>query len=287
MTNSKSLLSKDSTSGIGEANNDDVYSRLWKAIDTYDSAITFISGMLKIGTIAGPLSQVALTIVNETCEQALKTTAEILNEVQETRVAGKYKSVRAELAEQTSIDLNAGNALLPEEFVVFNLETTGLDHNSCEIIEIGAILVRREQVVSGNNEFASLQSLIFSTRPLPIQISRVTGITQETLDEHGVSLHDALEEFLNFVGKRRLVSYNAKFDMLFLNRALDKVGFKINNPVSCALKMARRAWPDRKGYKLEQLAHSVEAGHSHRAIADCIRAMVVYIAAVRKLHVVE
>lgn len=163
---------------------------------------------------------------------------------------------------------------LPDRFVVFDLETTGLDANKHEIIEIGAIRVSKESI---NHE--SFQTLVKANKKVPKRIIELTGISQEMLDRDGEPLDQALREFSEFVGDLRLVSFNAEFDMAFLNAALATCGHSnFGNPVSCALKMARRAWPNRKSYRLADIAKdgNLDASDSHRALGDCKRALAVY-----------
>lgn len=171
---------------------------------------------------------------------------------------------------------------LPERFVIFDLETTGLDATKHEIIEIGAIRVNRDSI---NHE--TFQALIKPTKKVPHKITELTGITQEMLDKDGNPIEETLQEFSTFVGDLRLVSFNAEFDMAFLNAASIKCGVKnFNNPVSCALKMARRAWPGRKSYRLADIAKdgNLDSKDTHRALGDCQRALTVYGAAAAVLR---
>lgn len=106
------------------------------------------------------------------------------------------------------------------------------------------------------------------------------------VDGDGEPLVDALKQFNEFIGDLRLVTFNAEFDMAFIRVAYQKEGLgKIYNPVSCALKMARQAWPGRKSYKLECLAADggFNDGKAHRTIEDAKRALIVYTAAVDRL----
>lgn len=173
-------------------------------------------------------------------------------------------------------------SVLPERFVVFDLETTGLNPETHEIIEIGAIRVNRD---SKNHD--SFQALIRPQRKIPKKVTEITGITQNLVEKDGESLEIALPQFLDFVGELPMVSFNAEFDMAFLKKAVNQtqVGTPIKNRVSCALKMARRAWPGRKSYRLADLAKdgSLSEDGTHRALGDCKRAMIVYAAAASKL----
>ena len=115
------------------------------------------------------------------------------------------------------------------------------------------------------------------TKKVPKKITEITGITQEMLEAKGESLADAIREFMTFVGNDRLVTFNAEFDMAFLHVATAQLGLpKLNNPVSCALKMARRAWPKRKSFRLSDLASDGQfsSGTAHRALEDARCALV-------------
>ena len=111
-------------------------------------------------------------------------------------------------------------------------------------------------------------------------------ITQEMVEAEGEALEKALREFFDFVGDLPLVSYNAEFDMAFIRAAAQRHSIPVRNNVSCALKMARRAWPDRSSYRLADLARdgNLKTSNAHRALADAERALVVYAAAAARLR---
>ena len=167
-------------------------------------------------------------------------------------------------------------SVLPEKFVVVDLETTGLDSSKHEIIEIGAVRVNRDSDVHD-----TFQVLVKPKRRISRKITEIASITQEMLENDGQSLDSAVSEFVAFIGDHRLVSFNAEFDMAFLHNAASQSGVAITNPTSCALKMARRAWPGRKSYRLVDLAK--DGGRSvtgaHRALHDCRLTITVYTSA--------
>jgi len=172
---------------------------------------------------------------------------------------------------------------LPVQFILFDLETTGLDPEKHEIIEIGAIRVNRD-----SDKHDTFQSLIKPNK-IPKKITEITGITQAIIDSDGELLEPTLREFSEFVGTLRLVSFNADFDMAFLRNAAARHSISFDNPVSCALKMSRRAWPGRKSYRLADLAKdgNLSEEGKHRALGDCQRALIVYTAAASKLGTVS
>jgi len=174
-------------------------------------------------------------------------------------------------------------SMLPEQFIVLDLETTGLDSSKHEIIEIGAVKVNRN-----SNNHATFQALIKPSKKIPENITQITGITQDMIDKDGENLESVLKEFIDFIGDLRLVAYNAEFDMGFLKEATKNYGLKINNSSSCALKMARRAWPGLKSYKLADLAKigGLSTKGTHRTLKDCELTMIVYTSAASKLKTV-
>ncbi len=173
----------------------------------------------------------------------------------------------------------ASPVLLPQSFVVFDLETTGLHASKHEIIEIGAV---RVDAAAGTEEH--FQMLVKPRKKIPKKIRELTGITQQMVDRDGVALEKAMAEFTAFIEDLPLVAFNAEFDMAFLNRASGGV----NNRSICALEMSRRAWPGLNSYKLVALskARNLAMDDNHRALGDSRRTLVVYRDAVAALGAV-
>ena len=182
----------------------------------------------------------------------------------------KAKSRKKPGAKKTGLEV------LPLVFVVLDLETTGLSPYSHEIIEIGAIRAKRD-----SNDHEAFHALVKPKRKIPKKITRLTGITQEMVDTQGCELEEAIKDFVSFIGDNPLVTYNAPFDMGFLQNAAKQFDLIIPNETSCALRMARRAWPGRTSYKLADLARdgNLSDEGTHRALGDCERALTIYCAA--------
>jgi DNA polymerase-3 subunit epsilon len=170
---------------------------------------------------------------------------------------------------------------VPPQFVVFDLETTGLSPTLDEIIEIGAV-----RITATSLHHPTLQMLVKPVKPIPKHITRLTSISQAMVDSEGVVLGEAITSFIDFIGDLPLVSYNAKFDMAFLEQSARRCGVVIKNPATCALEMARRAWPRRESYRLADIASEggLSVDDSHRALGDCRRTVLVYAAAASKLN---
>lgn len=171
-------------------------------------------------------------------------------------------------------------SFLPDKFVVFDLETTGLDPKTDFIIEIGAIKVNRH-----STQHEAFAQLVNPGIKIPKEATHINGITQEMVEQDGKPISEVLPEFISFIGNLHLVAFNAKFDLSFIREAAKKQGISFNNQHSCALNMARKAWPGLKSYKLENLANAgnLDATGNHRALKDCELATTVYMAAASKL----
>ena len=95
------------------------------------------------------------------------------------------------------------------DYVVLDLETTGLNPLRDQIIEIAAIRVKEEK------EISYYQSLI-SCEQIPETVIQLTGITREMLEQEGKPMGQVLKEVLEFIGDTRIVGHNASFDWRFL-----------------------------------------------------------------------
>lgn len=188
-----------------------------------------------------------------------------------------------EMADRVSAPAPEPLPQIPERFVVFDLETTGLDPHTDEIIEIGAI--RWDQRTGSEEPFSVL---VRPRQALSRYISELTGITSSMLDAEGVRIEDALLQFQDFIGELPLVSYAAGFDMGFLEKALraSDPQLELHNSVCCAMQLARRAWPFLPSFRLTDVAGNGASFEqaAHRALGDCERALLVYRAAVQEIR---
>ncbi len=172
---------------------------------------------------------------------------------------------------------------LPETFVVFDLETTGLDSSKHAIIEVGAIRFQK-----GREQQDSFSALVKTKKRLSAKITEITGIDKALLDSEGIDPSIVFPEFVEFIADNPIISYNYDFDGPFLVSALNEfAGIQnLKNPSACALKMARRAWPGLKSYRLGDLSRmgKLDVTEEHRALGDTKRALAIYTHASDKLR---
>jgi len=158
-------------------------------------------------------------------------------------------------------------------YVVVDLETTGLSPENDEIIEIGAVKVRHQEVAE------TFQSLVKIDKKLPETVSKLTGITTELLQREGENIDVVLSRFLDFVGDLPVVMHNCDFDYSFLRIACERCGFPLfKNRRIDTHTLARRIIRQVPNYKLETLVEhlQISVGRLHRSLDDCFAVMQLY-----------
>ena len=124
--------------------------------------------------------------------------------------------------------------LLDLEYVVFDLETTGLKVSEGDsIIEIGAVKLKKGQIID------RFDLLIKPPRNISNEITNITGITNEMVvgacDEE-----EGIKKFMDWVLDLPMVAHNAKFDLSFVEMAFLKYDMgRFNNTVIDTLGLSR------------------------------------------------
>jgi DNA polymerase-3 subunit alpha (Gram-positive type) len=152
--------------------------------------------------------------------------------------------------------------IIPESYVVFDLETTGFSPEYAEIIEIGTVRVENGQIKD------SFQTYVKPLKYIPREITALTGITA-AMTENAPEIDTALPKFISFIKDDILVAHNASFDCRFIGMACLMLGYDIKNTVMDSLKLARKCIKT-DSYKLENLKNLLGIKRkSHNAIDDC------------------
>lgn len=150
------------------------------------------------------------------------------------------------------------------EFVIFDVETTGLSSVYDTIIEIGAVKMKNCEVLERFDKF------INPHHPLSEQTINLTSITDEMVsaaDDEDV----VIKQFQDFYGDRPLCGHNVQFDVGFVNAALRRAGLsEITQPVVDTLEVSRLLHPEQNRHTLDSLAkkYNVSLEHHHRANQD-------------------
>lgn len=160
-----------------------------------------------------------------------------------------------------------------KDYVVFDLETTGISPVHDEIIELSAVKVRDHQPGE------TFSRLVNPKRPIPGEATKVNGITDEMVRE-APGLEAVLPEFLDFIEGEILVGHNIQsFDLIFLSRKVEWLGAKpLPNDFIDTLYMARTCLPQLSRHRLVDLAKhfKVSTTGAHRALNDCLMNQLCY-----------
>jgi DNA polymerase III epsilon subunit family exonuclease len=153
------------------------------------------------------------------------------------------------------------------EFVVVDLETTGLSPSRCQILEIGAVRVSRLRTAG------RFHTLVRPPEPIARDIADLTGIDDAVLVD-APDLRTAMRSFRSWLertGPAPFVAHNARFDASFIARALADLKLPpLRVAVFCSQRVARRLLPELGRYNLDAVcAHfGVSNGARHRALGD-------------------
>lgn len=158
---------------------------------------------------------------------------------------------------------DANDKSLSQEFVVFDLETTGFSNINDKITEIGAVKIRDFEIVDRFSE------LVNPEKDISYRVQELTGITNEMVKDKP-TIEEILPKFMEFVGDDVLVAHNADFDTGFIMQKCKEQGLEYKNKKVDTLMLARIMLPNLKRYKLDKVAKEVgvQLLNHHRAVDD-------------------
>lgn len=133
-----------------------------------------------------------------------------------------------------------------KSYVAFDIETTGLNPEHNEIIEIGALKVREGKVVDRFIRF------IESEAGIPPMITQLTGITNDMVEGAG-NCGEVLPEFLEFCEQDTLVGHNVQFDFSFVKTKAKELGYTYDHMGMIHLRLPKLFM---QTFHPESLAHS-------------------------------
>ncbi len=152
-----------------------------------------------------------------------------------------------------------------DEYVAFDLETTGLSSANDRIIEIGAV------VMKNGEELDRFQTFVDPQRPLEKKIVELTGITDEML-KGAPKIEEVLPEFLKFVNGRVLVAHNSDFDTGFIRAACAREGLPYTYTAADTLILSQNMLPQLNKFKLDIVSNALSLPdfNHHRAADDAV-----------------
>lgn len=148
-------------------------------------------------------------------------------------------------------------------YVVVDVETTGGSSGSHRVTEIGAVKVQNGVII---DEF---QTLLNPGRPIPRNITVITGITDEMVADAPI-FSEIAEKFMEFTREAIFVAHNVRFDYGFIQREFQRLDINFVRPLMCTVVGMRKNFPGISSYGLKNLtAHfNISLDQHHRAMCD-------------------
>ena len=158
-----------------------------------------------------------------------------------------------------------------KDYVVIDLEMTGLNAKIDKILEVAAVRVR------DGREEAVFSKIVNPGAPLSEKVMELTGITQEDADA-GAPLDETLQAFLEFLGDDVIVGQNVIFDYSFLKQWAVNHKISLEKQAVDTLKLARTFLPPEQKKDLESLCayFEIERKNAHRALDDARETMQIF-----------
>lgn len=169
-----------------------------------------------------------------------------------------------------------GGWRVERDYVVLDLETTGLDPCKDSILEIGAARVRGGEVVD------TFTTLVRPDCAVSAFITGLTGITDEMVAD-APDESDALPRLRAFLGDDKVLGHNVQFDLRFVRQASLRLGLPpLANASIDTLRLSQRLFPDGR-HRLSDLIERFQIGDvvAHRALSDVLQTKAVYEALLR------
>lgn len=159
----------------------------------------------------------------------------------------------------------------PKNYTVIDIETTGLDPNFCEIIELAAIKFEN------GIEKDRFSTLVKPSYPVDSFITELTGITNERL-ENSPSIDKVILDYYNFIKDDLLIGHTTHFDINFIYDALQYHKINLDNDYINIIRFSNRLLPKLKSRTLESLSNYFKVElPTHRALDDCFSTHMCYL----------
>lgn len=149
------------------------------------------------------------------------------------------------------------------DYIVLDLEMTGLSPKRDGILEVGALRIRNDE------ETDALQFFVDSGRIITPEITELTGITQE-MAAGGIAPEEAIHKVVQFVGDDVWVGHNVIFDYSFLKQLAVNAGIPFEKNAMDTLRLARKLMREPEKKSLANLCGylNISREREHRALDD-------------------
>ncbi|MBE5944171.1 MAG: PolC-type DNA polymerase III [Lachnospiraceae bacterium] len=167
---------------------------------------------------------------------------------------------------------------IDSEYVVFDIETTGLSPKHNKIIEIGAVRIKDGKIQDTYSRFVNPQV------PIPYSITKLTSINDGMVME-APTIEEVLPEFLEYVGDAILVAHNAGFDTGFIKEFAKRQELAFDSTIVDTMTLAHVLIPELGKYTLDRLCKqfNVSLENHHRACDDAAATAEIFVKMIRMI----
>ena len=153
--------------------------------------------------------------------------------------------------------------ILDEPLVFVDVETTGVSAVRGQVIEVAAIRYENGEVTD------TFTSFVNPSRPIPYNITRITGITDADVAQ-APPFREIADELLAIMDGAIFVAHNVRFDYSFLHQEFRRIGRVFRPKMLCTVRLSRALYPNLPRHRLADLInyHGFDFTHRHRAYDD-------------------
>jgi len=152
-------------------------------------------------------------------------------------------------------------------YAVIDIETTGGRSNRDRITEIA--IIRHD----GENILDSYQTLVNPEASIPYNITQITGITQEMVED-APRFYEVAKKIVEMTNDSIFVAHNVRFDYNFIQQEFKRLGYTFSKRQLCTVRLSRKAFPGLPSYSLGNLIKyfKIKVNDRHRAYDDAFAA---------------
>ena len=246
------------------------------------SAMDAVNGAGEMVKRAYEWGMPAIAITDHGVAQAYPDAMKACDDI--NKKGGKFKviyGVEAYFINDDASDAVTGPAVqeLDGEFIIFDIETTGLSVLQEKITEIGAVRMQKGEITETFSTFVNPE------KHIPEKITELTGISDQMVED-APSEHDAVKAFLDFCGENAIVvAHNAGFDTGFIKAAAERNGLAYTLSHIDTLVLSRGLFPQLSKHKLDTIAKHLKLGsfNHHRACDDAMMLAKIFQVMLQKL----
>jgi len=150
-------------------------------------------------------------------------------------------------------------------YAVIDIETTGGMAKRDKITEIAIVLFNGEKILD------TYETLINPERSIPVEITRITGITDRMVAD-APKFYEVAKKIVEMTENTIFVAHNVRFDYSFIKEAFANLGFTYTRPQLCTVVLSRKSFPGLRSYSLGNLIQhfGIKVSARHRALDDTL-----------------